>query len=134
MNMETALLIASRNFVVPERRDRFIHEARKKPAKLMVRVCHEIETLFENRFRNGKCTFKESNECLLFTLTGQITTTTWLEAMKTVGQGGGGILIIDETGERFFAQSEGYPPPIQFSGDADETPKKSLRSSPSSNK
>jgi len=117
MNVQNTLLSASRNFVVSELRDRFVHEGLKKPEKLMARVCHEIETLFESRFRNGKYSFNDSDACVLFTLTGRMTITTWLEATKTVSQGGGGILIIDETGSRFFAQSEGFPPPCQFSGE-----------------
>lgn len=85
----------------------------------MARVCHDIESLFEERFKNGSCSFLGSNGCLLFTLVGHMTFTTWDEAMKTVERGGGGgYLIIDESGRHFFAQAEGSPPPVKFAGDA----------------
>jgi len=45
--------------------------------------------------------------------------------METVKLGGGGVLISDATGYRFFAQSEGYPPRRQFYGHLRAAPGKS---------
>lgn len=128
MEVEAALLVASENFVLLERRDRFVHEARKKPEKLMARVCHEIEMLFESRFLGGSCSFPEGDGCILYTLTGRVSKSTWGEAMKAVALGGGGFLIIDESGKRFFAQSEGFPPPKHYAADVCErmTPNNSV--------
>jgi hypothetical protein len=118
MDIEAALRIASDHFVLHERRDRFIHEAKKKPAKLMARVCHDIESLFDERFQNEICAYRQSDRCMLFKLTGRMEVTTWREAMETAQRGGGGILIIDESGKRFYAESEGFPAPKQYAGNA----------------
>ncbi len=55
---------------------------------------------------------------MFFDLTGRQKVTTWRDAMDAVQTGGGGVLIIDESGRRFFAQAEGFPPPDSFAGDA----------------
>ena len=84
----------------------------------MARVCHDIDNVFEKRFENAQCKYQESDACVLFTLTGDKKNTTWGEAMQVVKQGGGGVLILDASGKKFFAQSEGFPPPKQFGGSA----------------
>ncbi len=118
MNLETALVSASQYFVRKEHRERFIHEATRKPEKLMARVCHQIDQLFEDRFSGKTCAPCITNECIIFTLTGRMKISTWSEALEIVERGGGGFLVIDETGKHFLAQSEGFPPPSQFAGDA----------------
>lgn len=116
MNTKALINIAAELFVQPTYRERFIHEASKKPGKLMARVCHDIESVFDSRFDGEQFKYVESDACLLFTMTGRQSKTTWGEAMQLVQRGGGGILVIDGSGRKFFAQSEGFPPPRQFAG------------------
>lgn len=44
-------------FVLAPFRERFVHEALKKPWKLHERICHRIEEIFPTRYRNGKLPF-----------------------------------------------------------------------------
>ncbi len=36
--------------------------------------------------------------------------------MKIVQMGGGGYLIVDQNGYKFYAESEGEPPPEKYAG------------------
>ena len=118
MNITEAISTAASLFVLPAYRERFVLEASKKPGKLMSRVCHHIDEVFERRFSGGSCQYVEGDACVLFTLTGERTVTTWRDAMRLVQLGGGGVFIVDGAGRKFFAQSEGFPPSRQFGGNA----------------
>jgi len=112
-----ALEIFADKFVKKGFRDRFVHEAIKKPARLMTRVCHHISEVFEDRFRNGPCTLKPDDQCFLFELTGRHHEASWSTAAQQIDTGGGGgYLVIEVTGHKFYAQSEGFPPPETYAG------------------
>jgi len=117
-NTKELVTTAAELFVQPAYRARFVHEALNKPGRVMARVCHDIENVFQSRFQSGQCKYVEADACLLFTLTGERKVATWGEAMRVVQRGGGGILIIDGSGKCFLAQAEGFPPPRHFGGNA----------------
>lgn len=117
MDAKNALITAAELFVQPAFRERFVHEGVKKPAKLMRRIAHDIESVFENQFVGVNIAFHEADFCWIYSLTGRLKATTWGEARTLVDIGGGGVLIIDVSGRKFFAQSEGFPPPKQCAGD-----------------
>lgn len=115
--MEKALKLFAQKFVRKSFRERFVHEALKKPERLMYRVCHAISDVFEHRFKNGRCEFNGKAECFFYVLTGDLQHTTWAQALERINRlGGGGYLIIDASGDKFYAQSEGTPPPDTYSG------------------
>ncbi len=51
----------ARNFVRPAFATRFLLEAVNKPNKLQSGVCHEIDRIFPQIYRNGKCAFSGNN-------------------------------------------------------------------------
>ncbi len=91
-------------FVEKHFRDRFLHEAKKKPQDLHTRICHEIEKVFSSRYTGRSITYKPEDQCLM--LSGnKIEDTTWALAEKQMGLGDG-LLIIDATGRKFHAETE----------------------------
>jgi hypothetical protein len=118
MNEDQAFSNAAANFVKHEVRERFVHEARKKPAKLIGRIAHDIESVFQSKFRDGGCSQCGDDECLILSINGRIEQSSWRAAQARISQGGGGILVIDASGRSFVAQSEGFPPKIQYGGSA----------------
>jgi hypothetical protein len=116
MELKEALEIAASAFVQRSFQNRFVHEALKKPDRLMRRICHDIDSVFVSDFLNGKVYFERPGKCFFFELTGRLSTLTWKEAKEFVSMGGGGVLVIDESGRSFFAQSEGFPSQKQFAG------------------
>jgi hypothetical protein len=118
MSLEEALIATAKNFVRPAFQQRFVHDGLKKPSKLMTRISHQIANVFDDRFKNGSCRYKPENECFLFQIGGNPNEMLWHEAMAHIEkQGGGGYLVVDRKGERFYARSEGYPPKEVFAGD-----------------
>jgi hypothetical protein len=103
-------------FVNREFCDRFIHEAMKKPTKLHARVCHRIEELFPPQYRNRSVQFDPMAPCLLLGWGHGLQETTWAEAHKQTGRGGG-ILIIDMSGKKFYAETEGMPKSEVWAGE-----------------
>jgi hypothetical protein len=55
-------------FVLAPFRERFVHEALKKPSKLHERICHRIEEIFPTRYRNGQLPFRSGD--LVFPIIG----------------------------------------------------------------
>ena len=55
-------------FVLAPFRERFVHEALKKPRKLHERVCHRIDEIFPTRYRNGRLPFSSGD--LVFPIIG----------------------------------------------------------------
>ncbi|GEM_PF-4651194 len=118
MDERSAIEAAAQRFVLSTFRDRFVHEALRRPERLMTRICHQIDAVFERRFRGGSTACPAQAPCLFFELTGRRSWTTWGLAMDLVRRGGGGFLVIDGSGRGFFAQAEGEPPPTCYAGDA----------------
>ena len=104
------------NFVVPEFRERFIHEALKKPQRLHQRICHRIETVFPVKYQGATALFSPDEACLLIgwgqtviekTSWSEVEKTSWSEVEKM--KGAGGILVLDISGRKFYAETEGEP-------------------------
>jgi len=117
MTDNNALATFASNFVQQHYRDRFLHEAVKKPMRLSARICHELSGILLPQYRCGRVQFSPADKCFSFTKL-RFEATTWGEAMRRVDAGGGGHLIIDGTGRKFFADSEGFPPPETYAGGA----------------
>lgn len=94
-------------FVNEEFRERFLHEAARKPSKLNERVCHQIECLFDKKYKNGAPIFAQEETCIVLTSGGQ-KTLPWSKASLLLGIGEG-VLIISESGRKFVAETEGSP-------------------------
>jgi hypothetical protein len=56
MDAKRTLITAAELFVQPAFRERFVHEAMRKPGKLMTRIAHDIESVFESQFHSHRCT------------------------------------------------------------------------------
>ena len=108
MNTLEVLTTFAESFVIAELRGRFVHEAMKKPEKLHYRICHQMGGLFSEQCRNESVQYQDNDLCLLLGWNANLKGTTWGEAVKDLGMGGG-VLIIDGSGKKFLAESEGCP-------------------------
>jgi len=91
-------------FVAKHFQDRFLDEAKKKPGNLHTRICHGIDKVFSARYIGDSITYHHEDLCLM--LSGnKIEETTWALAEKQMSTGNG-VLIIDGTGRKFFAETE----------------------------
>ncbi len=109
MDKLAVLTVFANRFVVADFRDRFLHEAMKKPRKLNSRICHAIWEVIPQQYKNTMPKFAPNTECLFLDNVGFVVMT-WAEAMA-LAKTGGGNLIVDHTGLGFFANTEGQPPP-----------------------
>ena len=94
-------------YVRPEFRDRFVHEAAKKPEKLLSRVCHTPADLFDTSLANGKCSYEPTEPCLVLSrayIRG-FRASSWAEAHRAMGLGDG-LLVIGAEGRKFYAETE----------------------------
>jgi len=105
------------SFVLPDVRERFLHEAAQRPEKLYQRICHNIGDVFPPALATNKITFDHSAECFLLQGLRGFTVTTWGEASRHMGLGEG-CLIIDATGKTFYAETEAVRgcPSITYAG------------------
>jgi hypothetical protein len=104
------------NFVVSSFRDRFVHEAIRKPGKLQGRICHAIHEVFVETYLSEVCPFRPEDSCIPITGTG-------VESLKedlwsNVATRGFGLLVIAPDGTKFFAETEAEKshPSITYSG------------------
>ena len=100
-----ALETFAQSFVLPGIRERIIHEATKRPEKLLQRICHDIQDMFSPALARCSVSYEESDECYLLIGPRGFTKTTWAKASRNMGLGEG-CLIIDATGTTFYAESE----------------------------
>lgn len=117
MTLQEGIERFSSNFVLKEYRNRCVVDALKKPEKLMKKICHDISEVFPKQYSNGQIGFTNQDNCFFFDLTGRMEELTWEEVhnkIKTIG--GGGYLVIEKSGNKFYAQSEGNPPPEIYAG------------------
>jgi hypothetical protein len=87
MEPKEALEIAAKAFVQRSFQERFVHEALKKPDRLMRRICHEIDSVFVSEFLNRTVDFERPSKCFVFELTGRLSSLSWKEAKKLVSMG-----------------------------------------------
>ena len=91
-------------FVEKDFRDRFLHEAKKRPRDLHTRICHRIEKIFGSKYIGGSVSYQPEDKCLVLSGS-KIEETTWALAEQQMGMGGG-LLVIDATGRKFYAETE----------------------------
>jgi hypothetical protein len=109
MNEIEILSIFASNFVRKAFRERFIHEAIKKPKDLHRRICHEISKVFDEEYKGQPIPLKGSDDCLFLGWFSPIAPMSWEEAKKRMASGGGGYLVIKSDGTAFYAETEAYP-------------------------
>lgn len=92
-------------------RSRFVHEATKKPDKLLSRICHDIESVIESKYRGANFEPSGDPECLALFDHAGFRHMPWSEASQHT-ELGDGCLIITAQDSGFYAESEatkGYP-------------------------
>ena len=118
MKQNEVLSAFATQFVRPEFRERFIHESTKKPEKLLQRVCHNIDELFSPSLVKPNLSVKKSGGCLSLHGPRGFIETNWESASQIIGSGDG-CLIIDASGNMFYAETEavkGGPSVVYSSG------------------
>ena len=113
--LEVLDLFASR-FVQKPFRERFVHEAMKKPMDLHRRICHDIENVFDTKYRDRTVSLNDEDHCLFLGWPSKLTTKTWKEAKEQMSSGGGGYLVIKADASSFYAETEAYPAVVYSSG------------------
>ena len=97
------------SFVNKSFRTRFVHEAIKRPNDLHRRICHEMEKVFDIKYKNRTHAFANEEPCLFLGWFSNIKELTWKEAEEIMAEGGGGYLVINTKGTKFYAETEDYP-------------------------
>jgi hypothetical protein len=109
MNKLETLELFANSFVLESLRTRVVREAIKKPSQLHGRVCHQMASLFPEKYLNGSIQFEPEGPCLLLSGSGAgVRETTWRSAAAEMNTYGG-ILIIDGAGTKFYAETEAAP-------------------------
>lgn len=109
MENKEILTIFANGLVNKDFRVRFVHEVTKKPNDLHRRIYHEIEKVFNNKYKNASHEFKSTEPCLFLGWGNKIKELTWQEAEEIMAEGGGGYLVINTKGTKFYAETEAYP-------------------------
>lgn len=88
-------------------RDRFLHEAINKRVKLQSRICHSINDVFPESYRDGGCPFSPDDICIPITGSGvdSFREYRWSEVQKEATPGFG-LLVISPDGSKFYAETE----------------------------
>lgn len=104
--------------VLVDFRERFVHEALKKPAKLQSRICHSIGEVFSDHYRDGVLPFKDDEICIPITGSGvqSFEEYRWSEVEASALRGLG-LLVASGDGRKFYAEtdSEHGSPTISYS-------------------
>ena len=88
----------------------------------MSKICHSISDVFPQQYAHGKIGFTDQDDCIFFDLTGRAEELTWEQAsISMTTYGGGGYLVIEKNGNKFYAESEGYPPSEVYTGVANKS-------------
>ena len=114
-DLRATLTAFAGHFVVVAFRERFVHEALKKPRRLHARVCHELPAWLAPPCGAGDAGFQAAQACWSLVRPGVWVAISWADARERLSAGGGGHLVIAAGGERFHAESEGFPPRV-FAG------------------
>ncbi len=112
MNNKQAIETFAKNFVNKQFRTRFVHEAIKKPTDLHRRICHEIDKVFDDKYKSVKHSFNKNEACLFLGWFDELKPLQWEEAQEKIADNGGGYLVINTKGTKFYAETEAYPPEI----------------------
>lgn len=105
-NLKVFLQHFADTFVEPTFRERFIHEATKKPQRLTARICHSIEEIFSSSYSHGRPPFGPDDLCIPISGTDcNFQQLCWSELATYVDRGNG-ILIASADANRFYAETE----------------------------
>lgn len=115
MNLPEVLAAFANRFVEPQLRERFVHEALKKPQALHRRICHDISELFAEKYRGCSTSFADSDTCWFLGWSTPLESMNWHTAREKISAGGGAYLAIKADGSAFYAETEGFPP-VRYAG------------------
>ena len=107
----------SEKFILATARERFLHEAKNKPQRLLERICHSADELLDKSLTGNRFKLKEANEYLMLSVKKGFISITGKQVFTLMGSGEG-ALIISVDGEDFYAETEAAKgkPSIQYSG------------------
>ena len=105
MDSKPALEAFAQRYVVAGFRERFVHEAMKRPEKLHSRICHSIEDVLPASFAGNPAPFSSEDQCLVLEGSRGFRATTWGALRRQVGLGEG-LLVVGNDGSRFYAETE----------------------------
>jgi hypothetical protein len=93
-------------FVDPAFRERFVHEAMKKPERLATRICHSIQDVLSDTYLSGVTPFEAQDRCVPISGTDlDLRECSWADLSPYVNRGTG-VLIASKAGDRFYAETE----------------------------
>ena len=98
---EFAIQFVNTNF-----RERFVHEATKKPQRLATRICHTIEEIFPDAYAGSRVTFANDDVCVPLSGTDiDLQQMLWSELSPYIERGMG-VLIASADNTKFYAETE----------------------------
>jgi hypothetical protein len=93
-------------FVVSSYRERFVHEAMKKPQRLATRICHSIEEVLSQSYLSDSISFDPQDECVPISGTRlNLQECCWRNLTPYVRRGAG-VLVASKACDRFYAETE----------------------------
>ncbi len=113
--LSTALATFVTHCVEAPMRERFVHEAAKRPDKLAKRICHHTHELFMAKFHNGKVTFDADEPCLALNSTKGFQEMLWKNIEGKIGSYSG-LLISSLQSPQFYAGTEAPPAAVIWGG------------------
>lgn len=104
-------------FILATARERFIHEARKKPQRVLDRVCHNAHELFDTSLKGNRFQPTEADDYLMLSGKSGFIVIQGSQVSRRIGTGEG-VLIISMSGEAFYAETEAMRgiPAIEYRG------------------
>lgn len=104
LNLKTLLDIFASRYVIKSMRDRFVHEAIKRPKKFYQRLCHG--SLFEDRFLGRPDHIPQAQHYLSFVASGRYEIIPGTEFSLDAMQAGDGGLVMSFDAQWFWACDE----------------------------
>lgn len=121
MDFNVTIQNFANNFLLKSYSERFIHEVEKKTYRVSTRICHHLDEIFPakyllpHRYSINDVNFQNDLDGYLFLR--EFESITWCGAKREITRvGGGGWLFISTVGDKFYAESEGAPPKMVYSG------------------
>ena len=105
MDSKSALEAFAKRYVVAGFRERFLHEATKRPEKLHSRICHSIEEVLPADFAAGRAPFTAKELCFVLDDSRGFRASMWGALQRSIGLGEG-LLVIGKDGSQFYAETE----------------------------
>ncbi len=105
MDRNSALEAFAQRYVVASFRERFLHEAAKRPEKLHSRICHNIGEVLPAAFAAGHAPFSTDDPCFVLEDSRGFRETTWGALQRNIGLGEG-FLVVGKDGSQFYAETE----------------------------